>query len=436
VRKCPYCAELIEEAASRCPFCRSDLSIQPPPRQGPPPPPAPPEPRLGEGALRFSHSGDRYLLGFGTDFFGIWDREKPGGPVLRFPRNDRGWEDAWNRYTAWEPKCVEISQRAGNAPVPPMVYAPAYGPPSYAQPYAQAYGPPPPPPPQLSPSAPPLDPAPYGPPQVGSNGAPHGPGPYAPAHAAPAPGPAPSTPAVYGPPMYAPYGYVYAGYRSGRGRALWVMGLIACVMALAAIGIAFRLLEANILRDIAAGRFVSRSTADASDARVALAAFFQLPVMIAAIVMWCVWQFRGQDNLRHLGAADLKFSPGWAVGWWFIPFANFVKPFLAVRELHRASDPHAGAIDWKAARTAPILIAWWAAWLLRAVPAGLSISVTGIGPASVQDLLTRNTFAILEHLATIVAGVLAIMVVREIDRRQTEKQSKIEARVAASAYHG
>jgi uncharacterized RDD family membrane protein YckC len=59
-------------------------------------------------ALQFSHSGSRYLLGFGQTFFGIWDRQAPGDPVERFPRTDEGWRQAWLRYISIEPSHVEV----------------------------------------------------------------------------------------------------------------------------------------------------------------------------------------------------------------------------------------------------------------------------------------------------------------------------------------
>lgn len=64
---------------------------------------------MEDDALRFSHSGRRYVLGFGQDFFGIWDRERPNGPLERFPRTDDGWRDAWVRFTALEDSWVEVS---------------------------------------------------------------------------------------------------------------------------------------------------------------------------------------------------------------------------------------------------------------------------------------------------------------------------------------
>ena len=60
---------------------------------------APPQP---EQKVEFTHSGERYLLGYTDDFFGIWDRQAPTAPLERFPRTDDGWRQVWLRYAAIE----------------------------------------------------------------------------------------------------------------------------------------------------------------------------------------------------------------------------------------------------------------------------------------------------------------------------------------------
>jgi hypothetical protein len=66
--------------------------------------------------LQYTHSGQRYLLGYGRSFFGIWDRTNPAVPVERFTRDDAGWAAAWRRYTQIEPHYAEVGLSGGAAP--------------------------------------------------------------------------------------------------------------------------------------------------------------------------------------------------------------------------------------------------------------------------------------------------------------------------------
>lgn len=68
---------------------------------------------MSDEALQYSHSGGRYLLGYGDDFFGIWDRTAPGAAAERFPRDDAGWRSAWSRFVELEPEHVAVGLVAG-----------------------------------------------------------------------------------------------------------------------------------------------------------------------------------------------------------------------------------------------------------------------------------------------------------------------------------
>jgi hypothetical protein len=54
---------------------------------------------------------------------------------------------------------------------------------------------------------------------------------------------------------------------------------------------------------------------------------------LTAALFFCLWLHRAAKNLPALGRGGMQFTPGWSVGWFFIPFANLVKPLAAVSEL-------------------------------------------------------------------------------------------------------
>jgi hypothetical protein len=58
--------------------------------------------------VEFTHSGERYLLGYSGDHFGIWDRQSPAQPIERYPRTDEGWRQAWQRYAAIESNWMDL----------------------------------------------------------------------------------------------------------------------------------------------------------------------------------------------------------------------------------------------------------------------------------------------------------------------------------------
>jgi hypothetical protein len=305
-----------------------------------------PAARVGEGAIRFSHSGYRYILGYGADFFGVWDRQVPGGPTLRFPRTDDGWIEAWNRFTALEPRAIAV--------------------------------------------------------------------------------PTAGTPA---PDVARPTGRIRPTQALGR----WLVWLLVGVAALTLLAIIFRFGQLSLLqkiRDEGAGA-VTQSQAEAADNRLTAASVPLGILTIATIVVWCVWQYRAQANLRPLGAANLRYSPGWAVGWWFIPFANFAMPYLTVRELWKASDPEGGSVGWQMGKTTLLIPFWWACWLGYAVLVSIGASILANaesnGVASVGTRIAVTEWSIAGQFVLIVAAVLAILIIGQIDDRQRAKESRLQA---------
>jgi len=62
-----------------------------------------------------------------------------------------------------------------------------------------------------------------------------------------------------------------------------------------------------------------------------------LGIQLTTSILFLMWIYRANSNARQLGAQGMKFSPGWSVGFYFIPILWFWKPYQAMKEIWQAS---------------------------------------------------------------------------------------------------
>jgi len=148
----------------------------------------------------------------------------------------------------------------------------------------------------------------------------------------------------------------------------------------------------------------------------------QVLALIFTVVLFLLWIHRAYGNLLLLGVQkqDLKYSPGWAVGWFFIPIANLVMPFLVVSEIWKASSPNLNPLDsasWKARRTPRLLFIWWAFWIVSVLLGQVAARLI-MASETIESNITSAWVTLVSDLGTAIAAVLAALIVRGIDRRQ------------------
>jgi len=88
---------------------------------------------------------------------------------------------------------------------------------------------------------------------------------------------------------------------------------------------------------------------------------------LASVVLVGCWIYRANAN-AHALSSGMTIRPGWAVGWFFVPFANLVMPYQAMKETWRESHEAAGLLE---EAQSPIVGWWWGLWIAGNVLARL-----------------------------------------------------------------
>ena len=298
----------------------------------------------------------------------------------------------------------ESPHGAAGSPPPPPSAAP--GPATYPQ--QSPYGAPP-----AAPSGAPTWQPPI--PQYGQYGAPaQPPVPQYGAYGAPA-SPPPAAAPAYGQPGYpgAQPGYpgaqpAYAGTWTAAPTAVRPLrGVGAATRWLIAVCAGVSLITAGVeawgigVVDAYDRGAVGFEALNVYDAVSGLLAFLALAAVVAAGVLWLVWQYRAASSLPP---GSLRRSPGWHVGSWFIPIVSLFFPFQNVTDLARGS---------RARLSGGILGAWWALWILSGIVSGFG-SRLSFDASSFSELSGGLGAAILGDVLLVGAAVFAWIVVARI----------------------
>ena len=208
--------------------------------------------------------------------------------------------------------------------------------------------------------------------------------------------------------------------------------VLAVASLLTCAAISFIQLILHLLRLLRAGPFSDAANDIASlegggnlgDLIEGLVGLAQVVVFVATVVVFLTWLHRAYKNLRAFGVRT-EMSPGWAVGNWFIPFLNLVRPYQSVKELWIKSDP---AVDFTngfaqpgaGARATSLVGFWWFAWLFANFAGRAYSRIADAEIASSRPEIVEWAGGA-SSMLTLAAALLAANVVWAIDRMQAEK---------------
>jgi hypothetical protein len=230
-----------------------------------------------------------------------------------------------------------------------------------------------------------------------------------------------------------------AQFISVRGRATALLWLLGVAVALAVVAVWSDLMEADLLRRIAGAGGWSDADATANDVRQGVIAGAELLLFIATAIVWLAWFSTAYKNLPALGARNLRFKPGWAIGAWFVPFLNLVRPKAMTDDTWRASDPQAPPVQEQPLKGQPVTVVlhlWWALFLISGVLGQFVGRWALVEDQTIEQLRSLNIMITFSDLLDIPLAILAMVVVRQITTRQEERARLLAAAPASPSPTG
>jgi hypothetical protein len=217
-------------------------------------------------------------------------------------------------------------------------------------------------------------------------------------------------------------------FRSISKVANWVSGTFILLAIVNIIAVISGYAQSELLNRAISGETITITEATSTDSRQSLIGFVQTGLHIVAAILFLIWIYRAHKNLKSLNVTDLRYTPGWAIGWFFVPIMSFFRPYQVVSEINKASDPNMGAsIDstsWKNVATSPIVGLWWAFFLISNFIGQIALR-TILSGEELSDLLISTNVYMVSDAIDIVGFIITILVVQRISQYQKTKYSLV-----------
>ena len=129
-------------------------------------------------------------------------------------------------------------------------------------------------------------------------------------------------------------------------------------------------------------------------------------VILIAVIMFLMWTYRVVYNAQVIAKRKMEISPGWAVGWYFIPIANFWMPLQAMRQAWRASGGSHTSLVW--------LGFWWWIYILTSLANVIAMVVVETEGSGRSEMV----FYAYTSIGMAISALISVNIVKEFTTLQ------------------
>ena len=195
-------------------------------------------------------------------------------------------------------------------------------------------------------------------------------------------------------------------------------------MAVCFINIISNFMQINLMNDYFYDRLYSDDVytvlAEKNDSRVLIVSVIYGIFLISSFFIIGRWLFVS-SKINHLSEIKkLSISPGWAVGWYFIPVANLVMPYRALKETFKASF---NIEDWENIEVPHDFPAWWTTWIIGNIFTNISLRLEqNMGESYTYEQLNQLAYVdIFVDLLYVINSFALLRIIAIVSNNQKDK---------------
>ncbi len=133
-------------------------------------------------------------------------------------------------------------------------------------------------------------------------------------------------------------------------------------------------------------------------------------------IAFLLWIRFANINCHGFGALDMEYTPGWSIGWFFVPIANLFVPYFVMGEIWKvSSDP----VGWPRAKGSAVLGWWWVLSWISGFGSFIDLSFSSTGDL-VTVLQGATFFDVALDALRIPALLMGIALISEISEKQDQ----------------
>lgn len=173
------------------------------------------------------------------------------------------------------------------------------------------------------------------------------------------------------------------------------------------------------------GPIAAQSQLELADTFTGVSAVATLIVFVAAGTAVLRWIYMTNRN-GHAFGDGLGITPGWSVGWFFVPFLNLYKPFEGVSETWRAT---VARDDGGTVPVPPLLRWWWGLWIATSIWGNIVFRL-GMRAETPEQLIMANWAMATSLLIDVPLVLVLTRMIKQLSAMQARRLADMAGRDA------